>query len=268
MEVIDSQVHANQRGIDQSIAIMDAVGVDAAVIDIWPPVRTKLPNGVNRFEYAFGEEAVARFPARFAYIARFDPNDPEVDELMAQVGKVPGRICTRIASGHDFKVMREGGHERILHAAGKHGVPVMIYPGGEHAAVTAYVRKFDTVQFIIDHCGMGVERATLPDQLESTINQLLAYAQYPNVAVKWGHAPRLSRERFPYRDLINQLARVIDAFGVNRLMWASDYTVTVDHHTYAESLFCLRCTDQLSESDKEWILGKTARQVLRWPKPV
>ena len=62
MEVIDSQVHANQRGIDQSIAIMDAVGVDAAVIDIWPPVRTKLPNGVNRFEYAFGEEAVARFP--------------------------------------------------------------------------------------------------------------------------------------------------------------------------------------------------------------
>jgi len=267
MEVIDSQVHANQRGIDQSIAIMDAVGVDAAVIDIWPPVRAKLPNGVNRFEYAFGEEAVARFPARFSYIARFDPNDPEVDDLMAQVGKAPGRICTRIASGHDFKVMREGGHERILHAAGKHGVPVMIYPGGEHAAVTAYVRKFDTVQFIIDHCGMGVERATLPNHLESTIDQLLAYAKYPNVAVKWGHAPRLSRERFPYRDLINQLARVIDAFGVNRLMWASDYTVTVDHHTYAESLFCLRCADQLSETDKEWILGKTAREVLRWPKP-
>jgi L-fuconolactonase len=129
------------------------------------------------------------------------------------------------------------------------------------------VRKFDTVRFIIDHCGTGVERATLPNQLESTINQLLTYAKYPNVAVKWGHAPRLSRERFPYRDLINQLARVIDAFGVNRLMWASDYTVTVDHHTYAESLFCLRCADQLSESDKEWLLGKTARAVLRWPKP-
>ena len=43
MEVIDSQVHANQRGIDQSIAIMDAVGVDAAVIDIWPPIRRNCP---------------------------------------------------------------------------------------------------------------------------------------------------------------------------------------------------------------------------------
>jgi hypothetical protein len=51
MEIVDSQVHANHRGIDQSIAIMDAVGVQAAVIDIWPPVRRKLPNGVTRFEY-------------------------------------------------------------------------------------------------------------------------------------------------------------------------------------------------------------------------
>ena len=266
MEVIDSQVHANQRGIDQSIAIMDAVGVDAAVIDVWPPVRTKLPNGVYRFEYAFAQEAVERFPNRFGYIARFDPNDPDVDDLMAQVRKAPGRLCIRIASGFDLKAMRTGGHERILRAAGKHSVPVMIYPGGEDAAAAAYVRQFDTVQFIIDHCGMGVDRATLPDQLESTIDQLLAYAKYPNVAVKWGHAPRLSREPFPYRDLIGKLPQVIDAFSPRRIMWASDYTVTVDHHTYAESLFCLRCADQLSESDKEWTLGKAAREVLGWPR--
>jgi len=267
MEIIDSQVHANQRGIDQSIAIMDAVGVDAAVIDIWPPVRRKLPNGIARFEYSFAEEAVARFPGRFAYIARFDPSDPEIDDQMAQVRKAPGRLCTRIASGFDFRIMREGGHERILAAAGKYGVPVMIYPGGEYAALTNYVRKFDSVQFIIDHVGMGVERAALPDQLTSTIEQLLAYAKYPNVAIKWGHAPRLSREPFPYCDVIIQLLRVIDAFGVKRLMWASDYTVTVDHHTYAESLFCLRGADRLSTSDKEWILGKTAREVLAWPGP-
>jgi predicted TIM-barrel fold metal-dependent hydrolase len=112
---------------------------------------------------------------------------------------------------------------------------------------------------------MVMERAAMPGQLEITIDQLLTYAKYPNVAVKWGHAPRLSREPFPYRDLIAQLRRVIDAFGVKRLMWASDYTVTVDHHTCAESLFCLRSADQLSESDKEWILGKTAREILSWP---
>ena len=98
MEIVDAQVHANHRGIDQSIAIMDAVGVDAAVIDIWPPVRRKLPNGVMRFEYPFGEEAVARFPGRFAYVARFDPNDPEIDDLMAQVRKAPGRLLEALGT--------------------------------------------------------------------------------------------------------------------------------------------------------------------------
>jgi L-fuconolactonase len=267
MEVIDSQVHANQRGIDQSIAIMDAVGVDAAVIDIWPPTRHKLPSGVMRFEYAFAEEAVSRYPARFAYIARFDPTDPEIDDLMAQVRKAPGRLCIRIGSGFDLKAMREGAHDRMLRAAAKHDVPVMVYAGDEHAALTAYVRKHDAVRFIIDHCGMGVDRTTLAAQSDAIIGQLLTYAQYPNVAIKWGHAPRLSREPFPYRDLINQLSRVIDAFGVKRLMWASDYTVTTDHHTYAESLFCLRAADRLSASDKEWLLGKTAREVLGWARP-
>jgi L-fuconolactonase len=242
------------------------MGVSAAVIDDWPPVRHNLPSGVTRFEYPFAEEAVTRFPARFAYVVRFDPNDPDIDDLVGQVRKATGQICVRIASGHDFKVLREGGHERILAAASKHRVPVMIYPGGEHPTLTNYVRKFDSVQFIIDHVGMGVERAALPNQLQTTIDQLVAYSKYPNVAVKWGHAPRLSREPFPYGDLLVQLRRVIDAFGAKRLMWASDFTVTVDHHTYAESLFCLRCADSLSENDKEWILGRTAREILAWSK--
>jgi hypothetical protein len=104
------------------------------------------------------------------------PKDPDIDNLVGQVRQAPGRICVRIASGHDFKVLRDGGHERILAAAGKHRVPVMIYPGGEHQSLTSYVRKFDGVQFIIDHLGIGVERATLPNQLQTTIDQLLGYA--------------------------------------------------------------------------------------------
>jgi hypothetical protein len=35
------------------------------------------------------------------------------------------------------------------------------------------VRKFDSAPFIIDHVGMGVDRAALPNQLQTTIDQLL-----------------------------------------------------------------------------------------------
>jgi hypothetical protein len=58
------QTHGNcrltsscQSAGNRSVHRDDAVGVDAAVIDIWPPVRRKLPDGVMRFEYPFGEEA-------------------------------------------------------------------------------------------------------------------------------------------------------------------------------------------------------------------
>lgn len=266
MESVDAQIHGTHRGLEQLVAIMDAMGVSAAVLDDWPPTRHKLPSGITRYEFPFSVEAVNRFASRFAYVVRFDPNDPEIDDLVAGARKVAGCVCLRIASGLDFMVMREGGHERILTAASKHRFPVMIYPGSEHQTLTNYVRKFDAVQFVIDHVGMGVERAALPNQLLTTIDQLLTYAKYPNVAVKWGHAPRLSREPFPYRDLLAQLRRVIDAFGVKRLMWASDFTVTTDHHTYADSLFCLRCAENLSDSEKEWILGKTVREILAWPQ--
>ena len=37
MEIVDAQVHANQRGLDHSVVIMDALGVTAAIIDVWPP---------------------------------------------------------------------------------------------------------------------------------------------------------------------------------------------------------------------------------------
>jgi L-fuconolactonase len=268
MEIVDAQIHATHRGLEQSVTIMDALGVNAAVLDDWPPTRQKLPSGITRYAYPFAEEAVRQFPTRFAYVVRFDPNDPEIEDLVDQARKKPGCLCLRIASGMDFKVMREAGHRRVLAAASKYRMPVMIYPGGEHQTLMGYVREFASVQFIIDHVGMGVDRAALPNQLETTIEQLLAYATYPNVAIKWGHAPRLSREPFPYRDLLTQLSRVIDAFGVKRLMWASDFTVTTDHHTYAESLFCIRCAENLSESDKQWILGKTVRELLSWPKAI
>jgi hypothetical protein len=50
-------------------------------------------------------------------------------------------------------------------------------------------------------------------------------------------------------------------------MWASDYTVSRSRQNWAESLFYLRHSPVLSQSEKEWILGRTARKLLRWPAP-
>ncbi|MDX1893051.1 amidohydrolase family protein [Mycolicibacterium sp. 050158] len=71
----------------------------------------------------------------------------------------------------------------------------------------------------------------------------------------------------PFPDLDVTLRRAVDAFGPHRVMWASDYTATHTRVNWAESLFCIRHCPSLSEDDKEWILGRTARKLLNWASP-
>src|SRR5262245_45293810 len=153
MDVVDAQIHV-RAGVDRAVAAMDAVGVQSAVVDIWPPETRELANGVTRYDYGFVEAAMARFPGRFAYTERLDPDDPEMDELMAMIAASPGAVCVRT---HDGKRMEAGGDAAMLTAAGRHGVPVMIYAAGRHQALMRYVRQFEDVLFIVDHCGLSVQ---------------------------------------------------------------------------------------------------------------
>ena len=43
MEIVDAQIHATHRGLEQSVAAMDAMGVSAAVLDDCPATRQKMP---------------------------------------------------------------------------------------------------------------------------------------------------------------------------------------------------------------------------------
>ena len=54
-------------------------------------------------------------------------------------------------------------------------------------------------------------------------------------------------------------------------MWASDCTESMKPElsdypsSWGETLFWLRGTEEISSLEKEWILGRTVRTVLRWP---
>jgi predicted TIM-barrel fold metal-dependent hydrolase len=57
------------------------------------------------------------------------------------------------------------------------------------------------------------------------------------------------------------------AFGTERVMWASDYTRCLPVATYAEDLYYLLHSGELSLSERKAVLGGTARQLLGWPRP-
>ncbi len=98
--------------------------------------------------------------------------------------------------------------------------------------------------------------------------EVLAVSRFENVSMKWAYAPmRFSTQPYPFVDARPSLETALEAFGPRRLMWASDFTEQASHHTWAEDLFSMRDWMGLSAGDREWILGRTARETLSWPAP-
>jgi predicted TIM-barrel fold metal-dependent hydrolase len=303
IEVIDAQVHLNQlvpdwrtapmdAVISAGIQAMDAVGIDRVLIGeargFDPRMRQQgqeLPNGAIRTDYPFSERAVALHPERFIYHVRIDFRDPELERLASEVGGRTGAYGLRIVpvpQTGEVASLEHGEFEPLFAAAERHQVPVFAWMPGRAHLLVPYIRRFPRLQFIVDHCGVGVAPVrvgelpvTMATSLTASRAERLAQlervcemAQYANVALKWCHAPGLlSEEDYPYRDLMPLLRKAIDAFGAERIMWASDYTIARDQNrnSWAECLYYLLDSDQLSLPEKHAILGGAARKVLNWP---
>jgi L-fuconolactonase len=265
MEVIDAQVHLNHIGFDACVAAMDAVGIDAAIIDQFPPVGERLPGGAMRHSYASAEDAVRRLPSRFAYVARLDPADPELFRLMAEVRTHPGCLGIRVDQPPRER-FSEKGYAHFFALAERHLLPTWIVLPGRLDELLPYASAFANLPFIVDHAGMPEVWDRADPARFAPLDALLALARFPNVAVKWGHVTKLSACPFPYDDVLAQLRRAVDAFGPERVMWESDWTQCAGHETLAEMFFAIRFSSLFSDAEKSWLLGRSARTVMRWDR--
>jgi len=272
---------------------MDAVGIDQVLIaESWgfdaqmrPARATVLPNGGIRMQFPFSERAVALHPERFVSLRRVDHRDPELERLVSEVRSQPGALCLRvvpIVDTGEVDAFERGEFEPLFAAAEQYDVPIFASLPGRGHMLVRYLRAFPRLQVILDHTGVGVEpprigtvaptlaRSVVPT-LEGRVAQLdrvIELAEYPNLALKWCHAPaRLSGEPYPHRDVLPHLRRVIEAYGVERVIWASDFTQS--YHTFgrpwAEAVHYLLDSDQLSATEKEWLFGRSVHQALGWP---
>ncbi len=98
-------------------------------------------------------------------------------------------------------------------------------------------------------------------------DEVLKLAEHPNVLLKWSHAQGMFGElKYPSPGLIPHLRRAIDAFGVDRIMWASDYGGNQTGETWSELLHYLLDAGGLKPDEKAWLFGKTVRTALNWPR--
>ena len=274
MDIVDSQIHSNVLGTETTLAIMDAIGIQAAVIDEYlrPDENGSLLPGYRLAHGGFrpvgpsAEAAAMAHPDRFAYLMRIDPSDTEVEGWIETLALSPNLRALRVIvfTPTEAAMFAEGGLDRLFAAAHAHNLTLFVTCPGRVPLLARYAKKFPDMQIVIDHCGAAFGAAWG----EGSIDDTVAMAEYRNVGLKWAHAPSfLSAEPYPFHDLEPKLKRAVDAFGPERIVWASDYTVSRHRQNWAESLFYMRHSPVLSETDKEWILGRSLRSMLNWPAP-
>jgi L-fuconolactonase len=278
MEIVDAQIHHPEPaqlwadgysedekcGLDVELAIaaMDAVGVDAAIV---------------HSDYGFCEAASRRYPDRFAGVVQF--RSPlsllRPYEEIAGLRQRPGIIGFRLmlswpphSPDNLMGALREGKFEPFFDAAEQNRVPLALFIPEELGDVPAIVRAHPDLVVIIDHIGMlPPPQVPFSERLLDSLPDLLALAQYPNVAVKFSRVPGLSTQTYPFSDVWRRAGhRIIEAFTPQRLLWGSDYTRLKGVRTYCELLDFLRHSGEVSESDKETMLSSSARHWFRWPR--
>src|SRR5689334_24695034 len=136
MAIIDSQVHCYEANTpkrpwatvpnwpahvtgDEMVAAMDKVGVDGAIfISAF---------SMYRYDASYAVEVQRAHPDKFGIVKPVDPDDPAVEDVVAEWKKTPGAVGVRIfLRTEERRSVDDPGHGRILRAAARLGLPVNI----------------------------------------------------------------------------------------------------------------------------------------------
>jgi predicted TIM-barrel fold metal-dependent hydrolase len=125
-------------------------------------------------------------------------------------------------------------------------------------ALDMMCRQFPDTPVVIDHmCRIGVSGEVSDVEVQA----LCDMARHKKVKIKVSAFYALGKKRPPHDDLVPMIRRLLDAYGPERLMWASDCPFQVDNEKYSDSISLVRDRlDFLSAGDKDWMLRKTAEQ--------
>jgi predicted TIM-barrel fold metal-dependent hydrolase len=86
-------------------------------------------------------------------------------------------------------------------------------------------------------------------------------AAYPNTRIKISGACTLSHEPLSYDDIWDPVMRIIDAFGLDRCMWGTDWTRATPFLTFEPGAEAFRAASRLSDSDRARLMGGTLERV-------
>lgn len=236
-------------------------------------LKTARPEGVRHvvliahhtfygFDNTYMTDAAKEHPGVFKVVGMIDDSQPHPDvamkKLLAQ--HVTGfRITPWVRK--DAHWLDNSGMKQMWKTASETGQAMCCLINPENLAeVDKMCGDFPDTRVVIDHFArIGVDG----EIRDSDLQNLCALARHKNTFVKISAYYALGKKQAPYDDLIPMIRRLYDAFGPQRLMWASDspYQLVGEGNTYQASIALIRDRIDFSAEDREWLLRKTAERV-------
>lgn len=276
MPIIDSQIHAYEANTsarpwntipnwpphvtgDEMVQAMDSVGVDGAIF--------VSAFSLYRFDASYAVEVQKKHPNKFALVKPVDTTNPNVGETVDEWKKQPGAVGIRVMLTHGPEFSLDNpGMSTAMRAAEKNDLPVNMLCWGEIDKGLAMVDRYPNTRFVIDHIGILQPRTPpVPDVPWADLEKVIALASRKNVVIKISGACTLSREGAPnFSDIWDPLARIFDAWGMDRCLWGTDWTRAHAVVSYEDGVKPFVETDRLSASDREMLMGGATSKTYGW----
>ncbi|KAF8040939.1 hypothetical protein BT93_B2994 [Corymbia citriodora subsp. variegata] len=239
---------------------MDEAGIDGALIV--QPIN-------HKFDHSLVTSVLKKYPTKFVGCCLANPaEDGSGIEKLEQLVLKDGYRAVRFnpylwPSGQ--KMTNEVG-KALFSKAGELGIPVgfMCMKGlNLHISeIEKLCKEFPSTVVLLDH--LAFCKPPLNDEESRIFSELLRLSRYPQVYVKFSALFRVSRLPFPYLDLSDHLSKLITHFGVNRIMWGSDFPFVVPECGYKgakDAVSLIAEQVPIASSDVEWIMGRTVMKL-------
>ena len=213
-----------------------------------------------KYDNRFVADVLKRYPGTFQAVCRVDPLNPAASDHLSQLVQQGFRGVRLSPSGDASGDWFRGPlMPPLWKRCSDLKVPMTVLaPITRMPDVAALLEKLPDLTVVIDHM------ADCPIDQPAQLEKLIALRRYPKVFVKISHTWSISKQAYPWLDAQEYVKRLHQAYGPQRLMWATDWPIIEGYSTYDKALRVVRDEMKfLNSDDRQWMLSKTIERV--WP---
>jgi len=189
---------------------------------------------------------------------------PDLDEALDGLagGALVGVRHQALAETDPAAWLRSPDVQRGLSVLAARGLPFDLMFRPEHfPAVVEAVRAHPSLRFVLDHLGKA---PIASGELEPWASGLRELAAEPNVGCKLSGIHTIAAPGAGYADLAPFVEVAMEAFTPARVMFGSDWPVSLQAASYADVLgTATTACAALSDDERSAVLGGNAREVYR-----